>query len=138
METPFHFGETLSTDLANYDGTDNEELGWKGSYGRGSTGENRGETTQVGQFPANDFGLFDMHGNVWEWCLDDWHGNYEGAPEDGSAWLTSNESSAKVLRGGSWVSGPRRCRSAYRNNRGPDDRLNYFGFRVVCLPQDSA
>ena len=136
MQTPFHFGETITTDLANYDGTDDPSGNWKGSYGRGSTGEYRQETTPVAQFPANDFGLFDMHGNMWEWCLDDWHGNYEGAPADGSAWLTSN-SNAKILRGGSWGDVPRLCRSASRFY-GNLVSYDLNGFRVVCLPQDSA
>lgn len=78
--TPFAFGETLTPDLANYDGNY--------TYGTGPKGAYREQTTPVGMFPANDWGLQDMHGTVREWCLDHWHFNYEGAPEDGSAWLT--------------------------------------------------
>nr|MDZ8016647.1 formylglycine-generating enzyme family protein [Nostoc sp. SerVER01] len=86
--TPFHFGQTITTDVANYDGTDDEEYRWSGSYGWGPKGIFRNETTEVGSFGlANAFGLYDMHGNVWEWCLDDWHNNYEGAPTDGSPWF---------------------------------------------------
>jgi formylglycine-generating enzyme required for sulfatase activity len=75
-----------------------------------------------------------MHGNVWEWCLDTWHGSYEGAPTDGSPWLTGNDS-RKLLRGGSWFFFPRFCRSAYRFRYQPDGAIFFVGFRVVCLPQ---
>ncbi|MEO1743101.1 MAG: formylglycine-generating enzyme family protein [Cyanobacteria bacterium J06629_9] len=137
-ETPFHFGETITTELANYRGTDRKEYNWSGSYGRGPKGEYREKTTAVGQFPANDFGLYDLHGNLWEWCLDDYHDSYEGAPVDGSAWLNSEErNSRKVLRGGSWIRSPEGCRSAYRGNLDPDLRYSRTRFRVVCLPQDS-
>lgn len=134
--TPFHFGETITTDLANYDGTDAADGAWSGSYGRGPKGIYRQETTEVGSFPANAFGLCDMHGNVWEWCLDHWHGNYEGAPVDGSAWTDNGAKAdaARVLRGGSWISYPRYCRSACRFNFLPGLRNDYIGFRVVCVP----
>ena len=131
--TPFHFGETISTDLANYNGRGNE-----GSYGRGLKGEYRQETTPVGYFKvANSFGLSDMHGNVWEWCADDWHDNYENAPTDGSAWVDGNKKNSTEsntsLRGGSWSFNPNFCRSAIRNNYiRRDDHINYIGFRLVC------
>jgi formylglycine-generating enzyme required for sulfatase activity len=132
--TPFHFGETITTNLANYQGTDNEEYKWSGSYGSGPKGVYREETTAVGSFGvANNFGLYDMHGNVWEWCQDDWHSDYEGAPTDGSAWLSSEESSdRKLLRGGSWHLNPGHCRSAYRYNDNLDNHYHHIGFRVVC------
>lgn len=127
--TPFHFGETLSTDYANYNGA-NEE---RGAYGPGSQGEYRQETTPVNKFEgANEYGLCDMHGNVWEWCQDHWHDSYEGAPIDGSAWLTNDDEASRILRGGSWFYDPVYCRSARRYNYTRENRINHFGFRVSC------
>jgi len=131
--TPFHFGETITTDLANYRGTDNEEYEWSGSYGQGPKGEYREETTPVDHFGvANAFGLCDMHGNVWEWCFDQWHESYEDAPVNGNAWLSDGDETQRVLRGGSWFTDPRRCRSASRNDATPENRYYILGFRVVC------
>ncbi|TVQ24919.1 MAG: formylglycine-generating enzyme family protein [Leptolyngbya sp. DLM2.Bin15] len=131
--TPFHFGETITTDVANYRGTDDKDLNRSGSYGDGPKGEYRKETTPVDYFGvANAFGLCDMHGNVWEWCLDSWHGNYEGAPTDGSAWDADRVRDTRVLRGGSWNFNPRYCRSAYRGITLPANRDVNVGFRVVC------
>jgi formylglycine-generating enzyme required for sulfatase activity len=128
--TPFHYGGTLSTDLANYAGS--------ATYANGPKGESRHQTTPVAHFPANAWGLHDMHGNVWEWCADQWHGAYEGAPDDGRPWIDAktDKNRYKLLRGGSWNHGPRFCRSAYRLNLHPDDRDSDVGFRVCCLPQD--
>jgi formylglycine-generating enzyme required for sulfatase activity len=77
-----------------------------------------------------------MHGNVWEWCLDHWHENYDGAPIDGSAWIESDrpKNAPRVLRGGSWNNIPRSCRSAYRFRNVADIRDLDIGFRVVCAP----
>jgi formylglycine-generating enzyme required for sulfatase activity len=128
--TPLAFGETITPDLANYNGND--------VYDKGHPGEYREQTTPVLSFPANPWGLQDMHGNVWEWCLDHWHGNYEGAPIDGSAWLHQNpdESGARrLLRGGSWSRNPGGCRSAVRNRNTPNLANGRVGFRVLCLPQ---
>jgi formylglycine-generating enzyme required for sulfatase activity len=132
-KTPFHFGETITTDLANYNGDQ--------TYGQGPKGVYREKTTEVGSFGvANNFGLYDMHGNVWEWCLDDWHDNYTNAPTDGSAWFSSDskisdKSARAVLRGGSWIYGPQGCRSASRSINPGDVRdllsIN-IGVRVVC------
>ena len=120
--TPFYCGETISTDLANYNGNY--------TYGQGQKGEYREKTTEVGIFPANPFGLYDMCGNVWEWCEDGWHENYINAPTDGSAW-TSLSTEYMLLRGGSWYYDARFCRAAYRYGYSRDVRGNYFGFRVV-------
>jgi formylglycine-generating enzyme required for sulfatase activity len=141
MQTPFHFGETITTTLANYGGTDDKDNQWSGSYGRGPKGIYRQETTPVGHFKtANRFGLYDMHGNVWEWCLDNWHENYSEKPEelkkDGNTpWLSSDENETiRLLRGGSWDSNPWFCRSAFRLIDHPVGRVSDFGFRVVsCL-----
>jgi formylglycine-generating enzyme required for sulfatase activity len=121
--TPFYFGETITTDLANYDGDY--------TYGNGPEGVDREKTTPVGSFPPNAFGLYDMHGNVWEWCEDVWHENYEGAPNDGRPWLTGGNHNRRVLRGGSWTYNPRFCRCANRYWLNPDFDFNYYGFRVV-------
>ncbi|MFM6094115.1 MAG: formylglycine-generating enzyme family protein [Dolichospermum sp.] len=121
--TPFYFGETITTDLANYDGNY--------TYGDETKRVDRQQTTGVGSFPSNPFGLYDMHGNVWEWCQNTWHENYEGAPIDGSDW-TSQGNSRRVLRGGSWYDIPRNCRSASRNWDIAGLGNNGNGFRVVC------
>jgi formylglycine-generating enzyme required for sulfatase activity len=122
---PFAFGDTITTNEVNYDGNY--------TYGNAPKGEYRGRTTPVGTFQPNAFGLYDMHGNVWEWCQDSWHSNYKGAPTDGSAWLDNEESSnRKLLRGGSWYSDPEGCRSAYRNYFNLDYNGYNIGFRVVC------
>ena len=128
--TPFHFGETISSELANYDGNL--------AYGEGPKGEYRKQTSDVGMFPANAWGLHDMHGNVWEWCADYWHPNYKEALEDERPWMDVNakESIFRLLRGGSWCNLPRGCRSASRGLNRPAIRYDGLGFRVCCLPQD--
>ncbi|MFM6058178.1 MAG: formylglycine-generating enzyme family protein, partial [Microcystis aeruginosa] len=116
--TPFHFGATLTSNLANYDARER--------FAEEPAGEYRSETTPVGQFPPNGFGLYDMHGNVWEWCQDDFQENYQGAPNDGSPWQEKSKKQQnqayKALRGGSWYNFPDICRSAYRYN--VDRRFN--------------
>lgn len=119
--TPFYFGDNITTDLVNYN--------CNYSYNSGAKGKYRQQTTDVGSFTPNAFGLYDMHGNVWEWCEDDWHNNYINAPTDGSAWIGG--SYHKLLRGGSWYPFPRGCRSASRGNSNPDYWDDYFGFRLV-------
>jgi formylglycine-generating enzyme required for sulfatase activity len=122
--TPFNFGETMTSAVANYNATSTYQSEPKGEY--------RKQTTDVGIFPANRFGLCDMHGNVWEWCEDIYHKNYEGAPTDGSAWNIGGDKDLRVLRGGSWVFNPWSCRSASRGRNVAGFRLFNFGFRVVC------
>ena len=132
---PFSCGETITPQLANYDGSF--------TYADGPKGDDRQQTTPVGTFPANGWGLQDMHGNVWEWCLDNWHKNYDDAPYDGRAWINpvakdseAEQKQPRLLRGGSWDDRPRYCRSAYRGGNHPGYRGSYRGFRVCCLPQD--
>jgi formylglycine-generating enzyme required for sulfatase activity len=122
--TPFYFGATLTSDLASYRGTE--------TYAHEPKGKNREQTTDVGTFSPNVFGLYDMHGNVWEWCADHWHKSYQGAPSDGSAWIDKNTNDNRLLRGDTQNGCPRHCRSAYRGLDTPDLRFNSVGFRVVC------
>lgn len=133
--TPFSCGETITPELANIDGNY--------TYADGPKGEDRQQTTPVGMFPANGWGLHDMHGNVWEWCLDHWHGTYDDAPFDGRAWIDpaakdseAEEEQSRLLRGGSWFLRSRFCRAACRNDARPGNRNSRIGFRVCCLPQD--
>ena len=124
--TPFHFGETIDAGLANYDGT-------APVYGKGVNGPYRETTTPVREFPPSSWGLYDMHGNVWEWCQDDYESDYNAIPTDGSAYINNkSENAFKVLRGGSWINAPEGCRSAYRLNSTRARRSLNLGFRVVC------
>jgi formylglycine-generating enzyme required for sulfatase activity len=126
--TPFYCGETITTDLANYVGEHTYRFEQRGVY--------RHETTDVGSFPPNAFGLYDMHGNVWEWCADAWHDSYEGAPPDGRVW-ESRAGAARLLRGGCWHDPPDLCRSAARLRSMPQEGEDLFGFRVALsdLPE---
>ena len=142
--TPFHFGETITAELANYDSST--------VYQQEKAKESPGKTTPVRSYPPNAFGLYDMHGNVWEWCLDPWHSDYQGAPPtDGSVWDEKNidnryenllnsinelltDGRFCVARGGSWGDYPDYCRSAFRNyNFRRYYRIFNNGFRVVCV-----
>ena len=128
--TPFHFGATVTSELANYDGNHVYANGPKGTY--------REQTTEAASFPANAWGLHDMHGNVYEWCQDHWHESYNFAPGDDQPWLipAAADDELRLLRGGSWDDLPRNCRSAFRSSLHPDNRYYFIGFRVCCLPQD--
>ena len=115
-KTPYHFGQTISPQFANY-------------------GRSKKQTTPVGSYQvANAFGLYDMHGNVREWCLDNWHESYEDVPTDGSAWI-KNENDNHILRGGSWYLNPKYCRSAFRYCYDPVFRNHFIGFRLICVPR---
>jgi formylglycine-generating enzyme required for sulfatase activity/uncharacterized caspase-like protein len=149
--TPFNVGPTITPDLANYCGTGGAvcgESGGKsiasvvydgvtygsGAYGQGPVGAFRATTTRPGTFPPNRFGLYDMHGNVWEYCLDKATGDYASAPLDGTPNLSGQKDSPRILRGGSWSHNPAICRSAYRDSIAPDDSgwWGRIGLRVVC------
>ncbi len=120
--TPFNWGLSISTDQANYNGNY--------TYGDGVKGEYRRQTVPVDHFSSNPWGLYQMHGNVWEWVADHWHDNYEGAPIDGSVWQ-GGDASYRVLRGGSWFNYPQFLRSANRYRIQPDLRVNSIGFRLA-------
>ncbi|TVP61191.1 MAG: protein kinase [Nodularia sp. (in: Bacteria)] len=123
--TPFYFGETITTDLVNYDGNN--------PYASAPKGEYRQQTTDVGNFLPNSFGLYDMHGNTWEWCLDIYNSSYQGAPIDGSPWLNGGDNNKRLLRGGAWIFGAWVCRSANRNHDTRANRSYNVGFRVVAV-----
>ncbi|MBC1221800.1 SUMF1/EgtB/PvdO family nonheme iron enzyme [Nostoc sp. UCD121] len=123
--TPFYFGETITTDLVNYDGNN--------PYGSAPKGEDRDQTIDVGKFPPNSFGLYDMHGNVWEWCEDVYNSNYIDAPTNGIPWLIGSDNNMKLLRGGGWLFDAWDCRSAVRNSAARASRLSNVGFRVVAV-----
>jgi formylglycine-generating enzyme required for sulfatase activity len=129
--TPFCFGATLTTELANYN---SNYIYASGQQRFEPQGLWRELTTPVNQFIPNAFGLYDVHGNVSEWCADNRHSNYREAPKDGSAWVDYEKAknSMNVLRGGSWLFDPNNCRSASRHWHYPVDRLGGYGFRVVC------
>ena len=124
-ESAFGFGETLSSDQANFDASEATPLSPKGQA--------RGRTTRVGSFPANAFGLHDMHGNAWEWTADCWNDDYTGAPSDGSPWL-SGDCTGRVLRGGSWEDYVGEARSAARVASHTGESTWSDGLRVAREP----
>jgi formylglycine-generating enzyme required for sulfatase activity len=133
--TAFAFGNSISSKQANFDGNY--------PYGGAAKGVYRHHLTPVGSFQPNAWGLYDMHGNVSEWCEDVWHGDYNGAPNDGSAWLTGGENYRRltdgedyrrVVRGGAWNSGGNILRSAVRERAGV---MGDVGFRLVAVSRSS-
>ena len=121
--TPFSFGETLTTQVANFNGEHTFRDEPRGIYFH--------STNEGGKFPPNAFGIYDMHGNLWEWCEDNWLEDYSSSPRDGSAYQ-NHESSYRVARGGSWHEPPNLCRSAARLYVLQSDADEFMGFRVAC------
>ena len=119
---PFWWGSSISTEQANYDGTY--------TFGGGRKGEWRQKTVPVKSFQPNPWGLYQVHGNVWEWVEDCWNDSYNGAPDDGRA-LTAGGGDVQVLRGGSWDSHPNGLRAAFRDRIGAAVRNNGTGFRLA-------
>jgi hypothetical protein len=120
--TPFWWGPSITPTQANYNVND--------VYAGGSQKEWRKATVPVGSFAANPWGLYNGHGNVWEWCEDVWHQTYDGAPTDGSPWLQGEQQARRVVRGGSWLFSPQDLRSACRDCNPTDVRDFNLGFRV--------
>ncbi len=123
--TDFAFGPSLSSLQANFDGTE--------PFGGAPKAINRSQTITVGSFAPNAWGLHDMHGNVMEWCMDAYHHSYEGAPQDGSAWVTGGEKGVRVLRGGSWFDSANQLRSPSREVLSAIICDDSIGFRVVAF-----
>lgn len=121
--TPFTFGETITTEIVNFNGEHRFRNELSGIYGH--------VTTAGGTFPPNAFGLYDMHGNLWEWCADNWLDDYASAPRDSSSYQ-NKDSRFRVVRGGSWHEPPELCRSAARLKVLQTDGEEVIGFRVVC------
>jgi formylglycine-generating enzyme required for sulfatase activity len=121
--TAFWWGSSISTSQANYNGNYTLAGGVKGEY--------RQKTVPVDSFAPNPWGLYNVHGNVWEWVEDCWHDTYQGAPADGSAWMTATDGSRRVVRGGSWVSNPQDLRAAIRDWFTSEFRYDFLGFRLA-------
>ena len=121
--TAFSVGDTITTEQANFDGNYTYNGSLKGVFRKG--------TTPAGMFAPNPWGLFDMHGNVWEWVQDTVHDNYEGAPSNGAAWEQGGDKARRILRGGSWLYAPRYLRSALRNGFSAALSNDIVGFRVA-------
>ena len=121
--TPFSLGETLTVDVANFNGEHTFRDEPRGFYFH--------STSEGGKFPPNAFGLYDMHGNLWEWCADNWLDDYSSSPRDGS-FFQNNDNRYRVARGGSWHEPPALCRSAARLRVLQSDADEFIGFRIIC------
>jgi formylglycine-generating enzyme required for sulfatase activity len=125
-EAEWEYACRAGTSIRFYAGDTEKDLDQAGWYGDNPSGK----LHPVGEKTPNVWGLYDMHGNVWEWVEDDWHDSYKGAPDDGSAWIDKRRGSDRVIRGGGWGDGARYCRSAMRGGSGPGDRDDHVGFRL--------
>jgi formylglycine-generating enzyme required for sulfatase activity len=125
-EAEWEYACRANTLTRYYTGNQKNDLDRAGWYGENSDGR----LHPVGEKEPNGFGLYDMHGNVYEWVEDDLHTNYNGAPTDGRAWINKPRGSLRVLRGGSWDFGAQNCRSAFRDFDSPDYRNYSLGFRL--------
>ena len=123
--TPFCFGDQVTTETVNFFAdftiSDNPDENY------------RNTSVDADSFWPNAFGLYNMHGNIYEWCADDYHDSYSGAPIDASPWVSPDAAASKVMRGGSWFSDTQYCRSAARDRNTRTSRSNSFGFRVICV-----
>lgn len=124
-EAEWEYACRAGTTTRYYFGDDESKLGDYAWYS-----SNSDETHPVGEKKPNSWGLYDMHGNVWEWCQDSYHSNYHGAPSDGGVW-ESGGSSDRVKRGGGWINSAMNCRSANRRGDDPGSRDSSIGFRVL-------
>jgi formylglycine-generating enzyme required for sulfatase activity len=123
MSTPFSTGETITSEDANYCA--------EHTFAGEPAGEYRHTTTPAGSFPPNPFGIFDLHGNLWEWCADVWHADYTAAPFGGQVWESGGEAGIRVARGGSWHEPPANCRTVIRLRTPESERDDFYGFRVA-------
>jgi formylglycine-generating enzyme required for sulfatase activity len=126
-EAEWEYACRAGTRTRYYSGDKEKDLDRAGWYENNS----KDQLHPVGEKEPNAFGLYDMHGNVWEWVEDDWHGDYKGAPEDGHAWIDEPIGARRIVRGGSWRSIALYCRAAARRNFGPNNRRYDLGFRLV-------